>query len=102
MSDSFAALADPTRRGILDRLREEGPLSLSAIAADLPISRQAVTKHLHALESGGLIRARRVGRERIHTLDAEPLRDVEVWLRPYSQEWDRRLGRLQRHLEANP
>ncbi len=102
MSEPFVALADATRRGILDRLREEGPLSLSAIAADVPMSRQAVTKHLRALESGGLIQARKVGRQRIHVLDPEPLREVDAWLAPYSREWDRRLGRLRRHLEENP
>jgi DNA-binding transcriptional ArsR family regulator len=102
MSQPFFALADPTRRAILDRLRTSGPLSLSALAAELPMTRQAVTKHVRALEAGGLIRSRMVGRERIHTLDPAPLRSIEEWLRPYSEEWDRRLDRLEKHLTARP
>jgi DNA-binding transcriptional ArsR family regulator len=102
MSEPFFALADPTRRAILDRLRSVGPLSLTAIAEELPITRQAVTKHLRALQAGGLIRSRMVGRERIHTLDAGPLKGIEEWLRPYSEEWDRRLERLEKHLAAEP
>ena len=96
----FYAIADPTRRAILERLRRSGPLSLSDIARPLPISRQAVTKHLRALEASGLVMAHRSGRERIHSLNAEPLRELQDWLAPY--EWDRRLERLQRHLEENP
>lgn len=102
MSSPFHALADPTRRAILERLRTAGPLSLKEVAAEFPISRQAVTKHLKALEASGLVRVRRVGRERLHELDADPLRQLQAWLEPYAAEWDRRLDRLQRHLEENP
>lgn len=102
MSDPFHAVADPTRRMILERLRVSGPLSLTAVADELPMTRQAVTKHLKALEDSGLVRARRVGRERLHTLDAEPLKELQDWLAPYAAEWDRRLERLQRYLEENP
>ena len=98
----FEAVADPTRRQLLDRLRTEGGLSLNALAAGLPITRQAVTKHLDALTAAGLVRVTRRGRERLHQLDGEPLRDVATWLAPYAAEWDRRLARLERHLEDNP
>ena len=76
MSAPFHALADPTRREILERLRRSGPLSVSEVAEDLPMTRQAVTKHLHALREAGLVRVQRVGRLRLHSLDATPLRRV--------------------------
>ena len=94
----FSALADPTRRALLERLREQGPLSISDLTEGLPITRQAVTKHLDVLRASGLIRARREGRERLHELDAEPLRAVDDWLRPYADAWDERLAALRRHL----
>ncbi|UCG76905.1 MAG: helix-turn-helix transcriptional regulator [Gemmatimonadota bacterium] len=99
MITAFDALADPTRRRILERLRTSGTLSLSQVARGLPITRQAVTKHLDALAAAGLVRVQRAGRERLHALDAEPLRQVSEWLAPYEAEWDRRLSRLRRHLE---
>jgi DNA-binding transcriptional ArsR family regulator len=98
----FDAVADPTRRVLLDRLRSEGSLSLNALADGLPMTRQAVTKHLDALRSAGLVRVTRRGRERLHELDDAPLRDLASWLAPYAAEWDRRLVRLERHLEEHP
>jgi DNA-binding transcriptional ArsR family regulator len=95
----FGAVADPTRRQILERLRAHGPLSIKQIAAPLPISRQAVTKHLNILLRSGLVEMRRVGRERKHFLDPAPLQELENWLKPYSEALDRRLARLQQHLE---
>lgn len=98
MSDVFAAGGDETRRGILERLRTEGALSVSVLARPLTMSRQAVTKHLDILEEAGLIEKRVLGRERIHLLSAEPLREVNDWLAPYEAEWDDRLDRLRSHL----
>jgi DNA-binding transcriptional ArsR family regulator len=94
----FSAVADPTRRALLERLRADGPLSVTGLADGLPISRQAVTKHLDALRAAGLIRVRRLGRERLHELDARPLREMDDWLRPYAEAWDDRLAALRRHL----
>lgn len=99
MSAVFQALADPTRRDLLDRLRTAGPLSLSALAAGQPMTRQAVAKHLDALRQAGLLRVWRRGRERLHALRAEPLREVDDWLSPYAAAWDERLARLKAHLE---
>ncbi len=95
----FDAVADPTRRKLLERLRTQGPKSLGALAEGLPMSRQAVTKHLDLLAAAGLVLVRREGRVRVHELDPDPLRDLGAWLEPYAAEWDRRLERLKRHLE---
>jgi DNA-binding transcriptional ArsR family regulator len=97
----FDALADPTRRALLDRLRESGPLSVSELAMRMPITRQAVTKHLDRLHQAGLIRIRRNGRERLHEVDPMPLQAVDDWLEPYARAWDDRLAALQRHLDQD-
>lgn len=102
MESVFTAVADPTRRRLLERLRGEGPLSISELAAPLPISRQAVTKHLEVLRGAGLVAVRKAGRQRLHHLEAAPLREVESWLQPYADFWDERLERLARHLEEKP
>lgn len=98
VEEVFPALADPTRRGLLDRLRADGPLSLSELSVGLPMSRQAVTKHLDVLRSAGLVRVRRERRERLHELIPQPLQSVDDWLTPYAAEWDRRFARLRAHL----
>ncbi len=96
----FQALAEPTRRELLKRLREAKALTLSELAAPLAMSRQAVTKHLGVLEAAGLVEVEWRGREKLHRLNAEPLKAVDRWLAPYAAAWDRRLERLRRHLEA--
>ena len=98
MDAVFAAVADPTRRVLLERLRSDGPASITELSGGLPMTRQAVTKHLDALRDAGLIRVRVRGRERLHELDPEPLRVVDDWLRPYAEAWDERLAALRRHL----
>ena len=98
MEAVFAAVADPTRRFLLERLRSSGPASIATLCDGLPITRQAVTKHLDALRDAGLVRVRRQGRERLQELDASPLREVDDWLRPYAEAWDERLAALRRHL----
>jgi DNA-binding transcriptional ArsR family regulator len=94
----IAAVADPTRRLLLARLRDGGASSIADLAAGLPMTRQAVTKHLDTLRAVGLVRVRREGRERIHELDARPLEAVDDWLRPYAEAWDRRIDALRQHL----
>jgi DNA-binding transcriptional ArsR family regulator len=98
METVFTAVADPTRRALLERMRRGGALSITELSADLPMTRQAVTKHLEILRASGLIRARRSGRERLHELDPRPLQAVDEWLRPYAEAWDERVAALRRHL----
>lgn len=99
--DTFSALADPTRRGILEILRDEPSLTAGQIAAEFPaISRAAVSKHLGVLREAGLVRAREDGREWHYTLDAGPLADVyEHWLASFAPMWDETLMRLKRTAE---
>jgi DNA-binding transcriptional ArsR family regulator len=98
----FDALADPVRRSLLEQLRTTGPSSLGALAEGRSITRQGVTKHLDVLAAAGLITVSRRGRERIHEVEPEPLRQLADFLAPYAAAWDDRLGRLTRHLEENP
>jgi DNA-binding transcriptional ArsR family regulator len=100
MQDVFDAVSDPTRRMILECLRSQGPLSVTALSDPLPISRQAVTKHLDVLMEAGLIAIHRRGRERIHRLQADPLRELDDWLAPYAAFWDERLNRLRTHVDG--
>ena len=100
MPDVFAAVSDPTRRLILGRLRDEGESSLTTLARRLPMSRQAVTKHVDILVAAGLVTKRVQGRNRLHSLCPEPLREVEDWLAPYAAAWDTRLERLRFHLHG--
>jgi DNA-binding transcriptional ArsR family regulator len=97
----FAALADPTRRGVVQRLLREGSTSVPALSAELPISRQAVAKHVAALEQAGLLeRVPDGGREVRYGLRGEALGPAAAWLRDAEASWDRRLGRLKRAVES--
>jgi DNA-binding transcriptional ArsR family regulator len=98
----FAALADPHRRALLDRLRERDGQTLTDLCDRMPMSRQAVTKHLTVLTDAGLVHVRREGRTRVHTLDPAPLRDVSAWLWSYADLMDESLNRLRSYLEENP
>ena len=98
-SDIFRAIADPTRRAILDRLRA-GPANAGALAADFRSSRPAISRHLRVLREARLIRDRRVGRERVYTVDPVPLQRVAGWLEGYRAFWQASLSQLKRNLEA--
>jgi len=91
----FAALADPTRREVIGRLARE-PASASRLAGELPVSRQAVAKHLAALDRAGLVATRRAGRETRYTLDPAPMGEAMAWMAGVGAQWDERLGRLAR------
>jgi DNA-binding transcriptional ArsR family regulator len=98
-SDVFRAIADPTRRAILDRLRA-GPARAGALAADFRTSRPAVSRHLRVLRQARLVADRRVGRERLYSIDPLPLQSVAGWLEGYRAFWQASLATLKRNLEA--
>jgi DNA-binding transcriptional ArsR family regulator len=89
----FQALADPTRRAMVERLAQ-GPASVSELAAPLPMSMPAVVQHLQVLEHSGLIQTRKVGRVRTCTLDPGALTLAEQWINDRRRLWQRRLDRL--------
>jgi DNA-binding transcriptional ArsR family regulator len=97
----FAALGDDTRLRIVARLCEGGPLPIVRLAAGATVSRQAVTKHLHALEEANLVRSFRAGRERIWELKPERLDEARRWLDQISQQWDAAVGRLRALVESD-
>jgi DNA-binding transcriptional ArsR family regulator len=96
----LAALADPTRRQLLDVLVDVGRASATSLAERLPVSRQAVVKHLQVLESADLVVRVRVGREVLFTADTGPLDASARWLADLSSAWDRRLATLKERAEA--
>jgi DNA-binding transcriptional ArsR family regulator len=98
-TDVFRAIADPTRRAILDRLRA-GPANAGALAADFRASRPSVSKHLRVLRNARLVIDTRVGRERLYAVDPVPLQQVVGWLEGYRAFWQASLDRLKRNLEA--
>jgi DNA-binding transcriptional ArsR family regulator len=92
----FAALADPTRRHLIEALAADPGTTATALAAGLPISRQAVAKHLATLGEAGLVQRRRSGRETHFALEPRPLTDAAAWIATVGGEWDERLRRLRR------
>lgn len=95
----FAALSDSTRLQLVAQLSSEGPQSISALAQDTSISRQAVTKHLRILEDTGLAASRRTGRKRIFELRPEQLSKVHRHLDKIAKQWDQTLDRLKTYVE---
>lgn len=93
----FAALADPTRRHLMERLTTSSA-TITELATGLPMSRQAVTKHLDLLEGAGLVVVTPQGRERHYTLSLSPLQVATHWIAGVEQQWDERLGRLKQML----
>src|SRR5215813_7678565 len=97
-TDPFRAIADPTRRAILDRLRA-GPANAGTLAADFRSSRPAVSKHLKVLREARLVTDTKVGRERVYVVNPVPLQSVAGWLEGYRMFWQASLMRLKRNLE---
>ncbi len=95
----LAGLADPTRRRILELLSDGGGTA-TTLATDLPVSRQAVVKHLATLEQAGLVEARREGREVRYSLCPERLADTARWMSRLAEEWDQRLNTIKRLAES--
>jgi DNA-binding transcriptional ArsR family regulator len=96
VSDVFAALADPTRRDVLERLAH-GSATATEIAAELPVTRQAVAKHLAVLEGAGLVAGARTGRERRFSPTPAPMGEAIAWMTGVGAEWDERLDALRRY-----
>jgi DNA-binding transcriptional ArsR family regulator len=94
----FSALADPTRRAVILALSESGPVTATTLAAELPVTRQAVVKHLEALAEAGLAQAERSGKEMRYRLTPEPMTEAVRWMVGVGAEWDVRLEALRRHL----
>jgi len=100
MDAVFKALADPTRRSLLDELFREDGQTLGALEGRLPMTRFGVMKHLRVLEEAGLVTTRRQGREKLHFLNPVPIRLVhDRWVSKYAEPWAATLSGLKRHLE---
>jgi DNA-binding transcriptional ArsR family regulator len=96
----FGALSDPTRRALLQAIAAQPAATATELASDLPISRQAVQKHLSALTDAGLIEHERAGREVHYRVTPEPLSDAVSWMAAVGGQWDERLATLRRTLDA--
>lgn len=95
----FAALGDPTRLRLVSRLCEQGPMSIARLTEGVEVTRQAVTKHVRALEEAGLVREARMGRERVWELRSVRLKQVKRYLEAISAQWDGALTRLRTLVE---
>jgi len=96
----FAALGDPTRLHLLERLAASQQASITALTAETGLTRQAVTKHLHVLASVGLVVDVQRGRERVYRAVPEALVDVQTWISDYRRSWEESLDRLDEYLET--
>jgi uncharacterized protein YndB with AHSA1/START domain/biotin operon repressor len=100
MDDVFRALADPTRRSLLDELFKEDGQSLSALQARVPMTRFGVMKHLRALEDAGLVVTQRRGREKLHFLNPVPIRLIhDRWVSKFAEPWAATLAEIKAELE---
>src|SRR5213592_4647380 len=100
MDAVFRALADPTRRGLLDELYRQDGQTLSALEGRVPMTRFGVMKHLRVLEEAGLVATRRRGREKLHFLNPVPIRLVhDRWVSKYAEPWAAALSALKSTLE---
>jgi DNA-binding transcriptional ArsR family regulator len=97
----FAAVAEPHRRLILDRLRD-GECAAGDLVELLHLSQPGVSKHLRILREARLVAVRADGKRRVYRLAAEPLSEVDAWLNNYRQYWTERLDALETHLEEHP
>ena len=95
----FAALGEPTRLRLVGALSDGSAQSIAALASGLPISRQALTKHLKVLEAAGVTRSRRQGRETVYRIDPGGLLAAEQWIQAVSSQWDKVIDRLKTHVE---
>jgi DNA-binding transcriptional ArsR family regulator len=99
-ADAFRAVADPTRRAVLDLLRR-GSLPAGEIAGRFPVSRPAISKHLRVLRAAGLVREEKTGRLRMYRLNPRPLREIDGWLESYRALWRANLASLKKFVEEH-
>jgi DNA-binding transcriptional ArsR family regulator len=97
----FSALSDPSRRRLLEALADRESASLTELAAGLPVTRQAVSKHLAVLGQAGLVESARAGRETHYSLTPRPLVDALAWMELIGDRWDERLARLREHVAGS-
>ncbi|GAA4562625.1 ArsR/SmtB family transcription factor [Planotetraspora kaengkrachanensis] len=100
VDDILVALADPTRRKLLDLLAAQGEATATTLAERLPVSRQAVVKHLSVLDAAGLVSGRKVGREVRYAVRPAALDATARWMSALASKWDRRLANVKRAAEA--
>ena len=100
VDDVLAALADPMRRRVLDLVAAKGPVSASALAGELPVSRQAIVKHLAVLERAGLVASERAGRENNFSVRSGALDATATWMSSLASQWDTRLAALKKIAEG--
>jgi DNA-binding transcriptional ArsR family regulator len=98
----FGALADGTRRSLFALLGERGEASATDLARELPVTRQAIQKHLGTLSDAGLVAARRSGREVLYRPTPAPMSDALAWMAEVGGQWDDRLAALERSLASGP
>lgn len=96
----ISALADPTRRQLLDLLAAHGEVTATTLAEQVPVSRQAIVKHLAVLDAAGLVTARKSGREVLYAVRPDALNATARWMAALATEWDRRLATIKRIAEA--
>jgi DNA-binding transcriptional ArsR family regulator len=102
VDDVLAALADPMRRRVLDRLAAHGEATATVLAAELPVSRQAVVQHLAVLEQVDLVASHRAGRERLCSVQPEQLIATAHWMTQIAAQWDTRLATIRALAESSP
>ena len=100
-ADVFAALGDPTRLALIERLRGDARRSIAELGDGLAMTRQAVSKHLRVLERAGLVAGEKSGRETRFALRAEAVADARGWLDDIAGQWDDALTRLKTHVEGD-
>jgi DNA-binding transcriptional ArsR family regulator len=100
--DVFVALADPTRRRVIELLARKGELTAGELAEHFDSARPTISRHLRVLREAGVVRARAVAQERRYTLEPKSLEKMEAWLARYRRFWAEHLRSLERHLENEP
>jgi len=98
----FAALSDPTRRQVIERLSDAGGASATELAEQMPVSRQAIVKHLHALNDAGLVTTEPAGRQKRYRLTPQPMGQAMEWMTEVGAQWDTRLVALRRTISDDP